>query len=121
LNEQGAGSDEQGAVRASERGAERLDGAPIRLGGSRVVREVVNEGGVDHAIRSGRSRVQALEIFERTAVDIGSCPGKGRGSRVRAGEAEHLMPRVDQLADDGGTDEPCGAGDEDAHVFLLFQ
>ena len=67
-----------------------------------------------------RATAQALEIFERTAMDIGSRRGKGRGSRIRAGEAEHLMPRGDQFSDDGGADEAGRAGDEDTHVFLLF-
>src|SRR5579863_5428050 len=37
LSEQGPGSDDQRAVRARERGAEGLDGAPVRLGGGPIV------------------------------------------------------------------------------------
>jgi hypothetical protein len=34
-------------------------------------------------------------IFQRTAMYIGSCGGNGRGSRIRASQAERLMARVD--------------------------
>src|SRR5579864_14017 len=37
LSEQGPGSDDKRAIRARERGAESLDGAPVRLGGRPVV------------------------------------------------------------------------------------
>ena len=36
--------DDQGAVRASERGAESLEGVPVRLGGGQIGGEVVDEG-----------------------------------------------------------------------------
>src|ERR1700730_1340504 len=47
----GAGGDDQGASRANECGAEGLDGVPIRLTARLPPREVVDEGGMDHAIR----------------------------------------------------------------------
>jgi hypothetical protein len=47
------------------------------------------------------------------------CRGKGRGSRIRAREAENLMTRGDQLSDDGGTNKTGGAGDEDTHEEVL--
>ena len=42
--ERGPGGDDQGAVGASERGAESLEGVPVRLGGGRIGGEVVDEG-----------------------------------------------------------------------------
>ena len=53
----------------------------------------MNEGGVDHAIRSGCSAAQAFEIIERTAMHIGPCRGKGRGRRIRTSEAEDRVSR----------------------------
>jgi hypothetical protein len=46
-----------------------------------------------HTVRGRRSAAQALEIFQRTLVYIGSCGGNGRGSRIRASHAEHLISR----------------------------
>ena len=42
--ERGPGGDDQVAVGASERGAESLEGVPVRLGGGRLGGEVVDEG-----------------------------------------------------------------------------
>jgi hypothetical protein len=55
-------------------------------------REVVNEGGVDHAIRCSRSAAQAREIVERAALNGGPYRGKRGGSRIRPSEAEYLVP-----------------------------
>src|SRR5260370_10888115 len=93
VKEQGAGSDDKRALRTREGGSQCLDSAPIRLGGRRVVREVVDKGRVDHRVRSDRSAAQALEIFEPTAMYMGSRGGNGRGSRIRASQAQHLMSR----------------------------
>src|ERR1700720_1159148 len=79
LKENGSGSDDERAVRAREGGSQCLNGATILLGGGRVVREVVDKGSVDHPVRSDRSAAQALEIFQRTAMYIGSRGGQGRG------------------------------------------
>src|SRR5262249_29885236 len=76
-------SDDQGALGPGDRGAERLGGAPIRLGGSRVVREVVNEGCVNPAVRSIRSTPQALEVLKRTAMHLGPCSASGRRQGLR--------------------------------------
>jgi len=51
----------------------------------------VDKGRVDHPVRSDRSAAQALEIFQRTAMYIGSCRGNRRGSHIRASQAEYLM------------------------------
>jgi hypothetical protein len=51
---------------------------------------------------------------------IGSSGGKGRCTRIRASEAEYLISRVDQLSDDCGTYEACGACDENTHILYLL-
>src|SRR5277367_5104618 len=79
LNEQGSGRDDQRTLGTREGFSKCLDGAPILLGGRRIVREVVDKGRVDHPVRSGRSTAQAVEIFERTAMYIGSSRGDGGG------------------------------------------
>ena len=108
----GPGGDDQGAVRASERGTESLDGAPIRFTVRRVFREVVDEGRVNHALASPGARGEALKILKRTTMDISSCRCKGRGSRIRPSQAKYLVSRGDQFSDDGGTDESRRAGNK---------
>ena len=76
------------------------------------------ERGVNHAVRAGRSALQAVEICERAAVDVGACRGEGRRRRIRAREAEYLVLCRDELLDDGGADEAGRAGDEDPHDIL---
>src|SRR5271168_4507858 len=63
LKEQGSGSDEQWPLRTRKRTSQCFNGASIRLGGRRVVQEVVDKGRVDYPVRSGRSAAQALKIF----------------------------------------------------------
>ncbi len=60
--------------------AERLDGASVDLAVLRELREVVDKGRVNDGIRLGRSAAQALEIFERTALDVGARRGKRLGT-----------------------------------------
>jgi hypothetical protein len=107
-------------VKARESGSERFDGASVRLGGWRVVREVVDEGGVDHSIRSGCSAPQALEVVEGTAMHLRSCGGERFGCLIGASEADYLMAHVDQLSDDSGTYKAGGAGDENPHILFLL-
>ena len=77
------------------------------------------EGGVDHAVRGGSAAAQALEIFERAAVDFGASRGKRRGARVRAGKAENLCPAATSSRDDGGADESGRAGNKNTHEQIL--
>ncbi len=116
--EQRAGSDDERAAGTSERRAERLDGALVRLRGRRVVREVVDEGGVNHSIRAGRAIPQAVQVFERAAKHLGSRRGKGRGTLIRTSEAEHSMARVHEFRNNGGADKARRAGDKDTHNVL---
>src|SRR5580693_4692441 len=120
VKEQGSGSDDQRAVRAREGGSQCLNGASIRLCSRRVVREVVDKGRVDHAVRRDRSAAQALEIFQRTAMYVGSRGGKGPGSRLRASQADHLMARGDQFPNNGRTDKTCSTSNENTHHDFSF-
>jgi hypothetical protein len=96
----------------------------------------MNEGGVDHTFRGGRSIAQAVEILERApprkpsarsrssrlstwALYVGSRRGKGGGGSIRASEAENLMSSGGQLFDNGGADESTRAGNEDTHKEIL--
>jgi hypothetical protein len=79
----------------------------------------MNESGVDYAVGGGCSTAQNFEIAKRTAMYVGADRGKGRGSRVRACETEHLVSRGDQFFDDGGADESRRAGNKNSHKEIL--
>src|SRR5258708_17085511 len=119
LEKQRSGSHEQWPVRTSELGSERLNGAPVRFGGRSVVIEVMDEGRVNHAVRSGRSAAKAFEVLERAAMHLSPSGDKRFSSCIRASEAEYLMTRVNQLTDDSRTDETCSACKENTHFYLL--
>ncbi len=116
----GPGGDDQGAVRARERGAERLDGAPVHLTVRRELREVVVEGAVNHAVRHGCSAAQAFQVFEITSVHLRSGGDKRLGTRIGACKTKHLMARVDQLLNDGRTDKSCSSCNENTHFFSSY-
>ena len=78
-------------------------------------REVVDEAEVDHPVRGRRAAPQAVQVLEVAAVHLGPGGGERRGALVRAGEAEHRVPRLDEVLDDRGADEAGGAGDENTH------
>jgi hypothetical protein len=48
----------------------------------------VDKSGVDHSVGSRCAAAKAFEIFERTAMYVGSPRDKGFGCRIRASEAE---------------------------------
>ena len=72
-------------------------------------------GGVDHAVRSGRTAAQALEIVEGASMGLGARGLHGRGRLIRTGQADDVVSRVDQLGYYGGPDESARAGNEYAH------
>ena len=80
----------------------------------------MDEGGVDHAVRGGGSAAQAIQVFEIAAKRLGASRGKRLCARLRAGEAEHPMARVDELPNDGGADKTRSAGDEYTHGDFSF-
>ena len=123
---------EQGGPRGHDEGpsgsgecfAERLDGLPVGAGGGRGVAgrgEIVDVGGVDHAVRFGRPGAQAVQVGQGAAVNLGARGRQRCGGLVRAGQAGDVVARFEQLADDGGADEPGRAGHENTHDALLWE
>src|SRR5712671_2103654 len=92
-DEPGPGRDDQWPVGANEYRAERFDGAPIGLAVLLEFREVMVEGGVDHAVRSGRARAQSLRVCNVSAMNLRASSGQRFGGRVRTRKAKHLMAR----------------------------
>src|SRR5580692_9046861 len=80
----------------------------------------MDKSGVDHSVGSGSAAAKAFEIFERTAMHVGSRGDERFGSRIRAREAEHLMTSVDQLSDDCHTNEARSASDKNTHILFLL-
>ena len=60
----GPGRDDQRPVRSNKRAAEGLNGTPVLLAIRNEIREVVVEGGVDHAVRLGRPAAQTFQVFK---------------------------------------------------------
>ena len=52
----------------------------------------MDEGGVDDAVRCGRSSPEAVQVVERPAVRAGPSSGKRSRRRIRTSQTEHLMP-----------------------------
>ena len=98
--------DDERSVGVFQRAAERLDGASVDLAVLHELREVVDEGAVDHAVRLGRAAAQAFEILEIAALNFCARSRKGLGARLRTRKTEHLMARRDQFLDDGGANKP---------------
>ena len=75
----------------------------------------MDEAEVDHPVRCRRAAAQAVQVLEVASVHVGPGGGERLGALVRAGEAEHGVPRLEEVLNDGGADEAGGAGDENAH------
>ena len=112
--------DKQGAIRASEDSAKRLDGAAVHLAVLREFREIMIERRVDHPICGGGAIAQAWQIVEIAAMRLRAEGGKRFGRRVRADKAKHLMARFDEFLHDGRADKACGTGNEDTHSTSPF-
>src|SRR5580700_1122550 len=65
----------------------------------------MDEGGVDHAIRSGRSATQALQILKIASMHLDTSGDERLCARIRACEAEHLMAPAKELSNDRRTDK----------------
>src|SRR5215472_1166434 len=106
------------------RRAKSLEGALVHLAAFSKLREIVDESGMNDALACRCPAAQAFEITERPPVHIRACRSKCLGRFVRSSEPKHLVPGVDQLSDNSGTDEPGCAGDEYSHIktpFLVYQ
>jgi hypothetical protein len=73
------------------------------------------EGGMNDGVGVGGPAAEALEVFERAAMDFGAGGLEGLGAGITAREAEDLMACFQKLGNDGRTDEACSAGDENSH------
>jgi hypothetical protein len=69
------------------------------------------EAGVDHGVGRSRAAAQAIEIFKRAAMNFGTCRGKRGCSRIRAGQAEHLMTCSEEFLNDRRAEPSSGASD----------
>ena len=114
------GGDEQRPVGAGQRRAQGLNDAPVYLANFLELREIVNEGSVDHAVRHGRALAQAFEVIKIAAMHLSARGHKRLGAGLRAREAQHLMARVNELWNDGGTDKAGSSGDKDTHILFSF-
>jgi hypothetical protein len=113
------GGNDQRAARAGEFSAERLNGALVDGATLYELREIVNKGGVDHAVRHGGAVAQAFQVVKIASLDLGASRGERLGALIRAGEADHLMASVDELPNDARADKARSARDEDTHWNLL--
>src|SRR5215472_10416613 len=120
LREQGPGGDDQRTIRARERAAECFDRMPIRLGGWPIICEIMDKSSVDHSIGSRCAAAKAGQVLQITAMYFGPRRDKRFGSRIRAGETEHLIACLDKFLNNCGPDEPCGASYENTHSFSSY-
>jgi hypothetical protein len=85
------GGDEQWPIGSGQRRAQGLYDAPVYLANFLELREIVNEGRVDHTVRQGRPFAQAFEVSKIAAMHLGARGHKRLGAGLRAREAQHLM------------------------------
>ena len=69
-------------------------------------REEQLEGELNICIMDGLA-----EIFKRAAMNFGTCRGKRGCSRIRAGQAEHLMICSEEFLNDRRAEPSSGASD----------
>ena len=119
VGNRGPGGHDRWPLGARKSRAERLDDPSIVLTVCDEFREVVVEGQVDDAVRSSGRLLEAVQILERPAIDLGAGGRQGRRLFIRTAEAQHLMACRDQFLDDGGADESRGSSDKHAHEQSL--
>src|SRR5271170_7632540 len=83
--------DDEGPVGTGEHGAESLDGAPVDLTDFLESQEIMDEAGMDHGVRLSRSTAQAFQVLQIAPMHLGTSSGESLGSRIRAGQTQHLM------------------------------
>ncbi len=75
---------------------------------------------MDDAVRGGGRTAQTVEVVEGAAVHAGPGRRDRPGGLLGPDHAGDLVARVEQVPDDGGTDEPGRAGDEYTHESALL-
>src|SRR6478609_6498859 len=100
------------ATRGCALGSGRSSSVPGRLGHPR---EVVVVAEVDDALAVRGGGAQALDVVELTAPDLCAERGDLLGRGVRAGQADDLVARLQQLGNGGRADPARSPGDEDTH------
>jgi len=95
--------------------AERLDGTAVHRAVLHELREVMIEAGVDHAVGSGGTTAQAVQVFQRTPQDLGARGSQRRSLVVRPTETEDFMARRDQILYDSRANPAGGSSDKNTH------
>ena len=72
-------------------------------------------GGVNHAVCRRGAAAQAVEVVKGSPVHTGTGSFERGCGLVGSGQPGDLMSTVDELANDGGSDESGRSGDEYAH------
>jgi hypothetical protein len=75
----------------------------------------VDKCGVNHAIRHGGADAQTLQIFEIASMHLRTGSSQCLGSRIGAGQTEHLVTRLNQVPNHNRTDESGGTRYENTH------
>jgi hypothetical protein len=88
-------------ARAGNRGAEGLDRTPIDLADFLEPREVVNEGGMNDAIRRGGATPQAIQFLDITSMHVGTRGGQRLGCPVGASQAEYPVACPNEFLNHG--------------------
>ena len=73
------------------------------------------ERGVNNAVRLGRPAPQAVQVADVPAMDLRAGGRHGRLGLVGSRQSKYPVACVQQLTDDGGTDETARPGDEYAN------
>src|SRR5258708_7441095 len=111
-----SGSDDERAAGADQRLGHGFDSAPVcRCGIRPADAEVVVVGGVNDAVRSGRSSAQAFEVIEVAAMNGCTTGCNQFGGCGRSGQAYDAVPSGEQLANDRRANESGRARHEYAH------
>jgi hypothetical protein len=115
----GPGRDDQGLAGALQGPRHRLDHPPVRLDIGLELREVVDEGRVDHAVARLGAGDDAGYVGQLTAMDLDAEARQGVGAGVAPRQSEHLMARRQELGQDRRADETRGACQENTHAGVL--
>jgi hypothetical protein len=80
----------------------------------------MDEAAVDRAVGGLGATAQAVEVFKSAMVRLGASGAQRFGAFVRTGEAEHLVPGIDEFFGDGEADESGRTGQEYTHIGVYF-